>query len=130
MFYLWRKQLLWDAVPATVWPVPSGISTPKKEIVVVSGSSGLRGSALIKKLAGKYQIIGLDNAGYPYPPPEAACVTIDITSDEDVKKVFDDIRAKRVNRIVSFVHLVVPGIMKCHYLRCSDGGSWHSIFAD
>ncbi len=73
--------------------------------MVVSGSSGLIGSALIKELAGKYQIIGLDNAGYPYPPPETECVTIDITFDEDVKKVFDDIRAKDGNRIVSFLLL-------------------------
>ncbi len=94
-----------NATEVTAVQKPTGISIPKKEIVVVSGSSGLIGSALIKKLAVKYQIIGLDNAGYPYPPPEAECVTIDITSDEDVKKVFNDIRAKHGNRIVSFVHL-------------------------
>jgi len=61
LFYLWRQRFLWDAVPVTVWVVASGISIPKKEIEIVSGSSGLIGSALIIKLAGKYQIIGLDN---------------------------------------------------------------------
>lgn len=82
-----------------------GISIPEKQLIVVSGSSGLIGSALIKKLVGKYQLIGLDNAGYPYPPPEAECVTIDITSDEDVKKIFAGIRNKYGNNIASFVHL-------------------------
>jgi nucleoside-diphosphate-sugar epimerase len=83
----------------------SGISTTKKEVVVVSGSSGLIGSALIKKLTGKYQLIGLDNAGYPYPPPEAECITIDITSDEDVEKAFEAIHNKYGSQIASFIHL-------------------------
>lgn len=90
--------------PATIQSI-KGISIPEKQLVVVSGSSGLIGSALIKKLAGKYQVIGLDNAGYPYPPPEAECVTIDITSDEDVQKAFADIRNKHGSQIASFVHL-------------------------
>lgn len=82
-----------------------GISVAKKEIIVVSGSSGLIGTALIKALAGRYTIIGLDNKGYPYPPPEAECITIDITSDEHVQKVFNDIREKHGDRIASFIHL-------------------------
>lgn len=84
---------------------PAGISIPKKEIIVVSGSSGLIGTAVIKALAGRYTIIGLDNKGYPYPPPEAECLTIDITSDEHVQKVFNEIREKHGNRIASFIHL-------------------------
>jgi nucleoside-diphosphate-sugar epimerase len=94
-----------NRIEATAEQALTGISSPKKEIVVVSGSSGLIGSALIRKLAGKYQVIGLDNAGYPYPPPEAECVTIDITSDEAVQKAFSDIRKKHGNQIASFVHL-------------------------
>lgn len=76
-----------------------------KPLLVVSGSSGLIGTAVIKTLAPRYTIIGLDNKGYPYPPPEAECITIDITSDEDVKKVFSNIRQKHGNRIASFIHL-------------------------
>ena len=89
------------AAPSVVTNTPAS----EKEIVVVSGSSGLIGSALIKRLAGKYQLIGLDNAGYPYPPPEAECVTIDITSDEAVAKTFEYIRNEQGNKIASFVHL-------------------------
>ncbi|SMB83550.1 NAD-dependent epimerase/dehydratase [Hymenobacter roseosalivarius DSM 11622] len=76
-----------------------------KEILLVSGSSGLIGTAVIKALAGQYTIIGLDNKGFPYPPPEAECITIDITSDEAVQKVFRDIRQKHGNRIACFIHL-------------------------
>lgn len=41
-----------------------------KEVVIVSGSSGLIGTALINKLAKNYQIVGLDNVGYPFPSRE------------------------------------------------------------
>jgi nucleoside-diphosphate-sugar epimerase len=60
-----------NSVETMVAQKPTGIPNTKKEIVVISGSSGLIGSALIRKLAGKYQLIGLDREGYPYPPPEA-----------------------------------------------------------
>lgn len=76
-----------------------------RPLLVVTGSSGLIGTAVIKTLACRYTIIGLDNKGYPYPPPEAECITIDITSDEDVKKVFSNIRQKHGSRIASFIHL-------------------------
>lgn len=80
-------------------------SIKAKPLIVVSGSSGLIGTALIKALAQQYTIVGLDNKGFPYPPPEAECITIDITSDEGVQKVFSDIRQKHGNRIASFIHL-------------------------
>lgn len=80
-------------------------TTNAKPLLVVSGSSGLIGTAVIKALAGRYTVIGLDNKGYPYPPPEAECVTIDITSDENVQKVFNTIQQKHGNRIASFIHL-------------------------
>ncbi len=76
-----------------------------KEVVIVSGSSGLIGTALINELAKNYQIVGLDNVGYPFPPPEAECICIDITSDESMERAFSRIRYAYGNRIASVVHL-------------------------
>jgi len=56
----------------------------KTNVVIVSGSSGLIGSALILKMASQYNMVGLDNVGYPFPPPEAECVCLDITSDTNM----------------------------------------------
>jgi len=53
-----------------------------KEAIVVSGSSGLIGTALIYELAKNYEVVGLDKTGYPFPPITAECICIDITSDE------------------------------------------------
>lgn len=77
----------------------------KKEVVVVTGSSGLIGTAVIKRLAQDYQMVGLDNVGFPYPPREAECVSFDITSDESMARSFDRIRYAYGNRIVSVIHL-------------------------
>jgi len=76
-----------------------------KEIIVVSGSSGLIGTTLINKLAEKYLIIGLDNIGYPFPPITAECVCIDITSDESMENAFERIRFAYGNKIASVIHL-------------------------
>jgi len=37
----------------------------KTEVVIVTGSSGMIGSALIHKLAEKYHVVGFDQTGHP-----------------------------------------------------------------
>ena len=77
----------------------------KKELIVVSGSSGLIGTAIIEKLASQYQVAGLDHAGFPFPPAEAECICLDITSDKSMEFVFERIRYAYGNKIASVVHL-------------------------
>jgi len=81
------------------------IAGTKKEIIIISGSSGLIGTALIHSLASKYRIAGLDNVGYPFPPAEAECICLDITSDKSMKFASDRIRYEYGNKIASVVHL-------------------------
>jgi nucleoside-diphosphate-sugar epimerase len=83
----------------------SEISKNKKEVIIVSGSSGLIGTAVIHKIAPQFRVVGLDNAGYPYPPAEAECVCMDITDDKSMKFVFERIRYEYGNKIASVVHL-------------------------
>ena len=80
-------------------------SSARKDVVVISGSSGLIGSAFIRRLASQYRLAGLDNAGYPFPPAEAECVCMDITSDKSMAFAFERIRYEYGNRIASVVHL-------------------------
>ncbi|MBC7382338.1 MAG: NAD(P)-dependent oxidoreductase [Bacteroidia bacterium] len=77
----------------------------KRDVIVVSGSSGMIGTALIHKLAAQYRIAGLDNGGYPYPPMEAECVCMEIRDDKSVESAFDRIRYEYGNKIASVVHL-------------------------
>ncbi|MFU0505293.1 SPW repeat domain-containing protein [Pseudaminobacter sp. NGMCC 1.201702] len=76
-----------------------------KDIVVVTGSSGFIGSAVIKKLATRFTLVGLDRETPPHPPAEAECICIDLTSDESVKAALHRLRNGHGDRIASVVHL-------------------------
>ncbi|MBK5245458.1 MAG: NAD(P)-dependent oxidoreductase [Eubacteriaceae bacterium] len=84
---------------------PEASKKPKKEVIIVTGSSGLIGTSLIHKIAPQYRVVGMDNTGYPFPPKEAECVCMDITSDESMSFNFERIRYEYGNRIASVVHL-------------------------
>ena len=76
-----------------------------KDVVLVTGSSGLIGCAFCKSLAKNYQIIGFDRDGYPFPPPEAECICIDLSSDGSVKHAFERVHYAYGERIASVAHL-------------------------
>lgn len=76
-----------------------------KPVVIVTGSSGYIGSAVVKKLAAKYRVVGFDRDVPPRPPAEAECICIDVTDQSSVDAAFERIRTAYGNRIASFVHL-------------------------
>lgn len=76
-----------------------------KENVLVTGSSGLLGSAVVRALAGRFNVIGYDREGPPYPPADADCVFVDLTSDESVQNAFTHVRQDYGTRLASVVHL-------------------------
>lgn len=77
----------------------------KTDVVIVTGSSGMIGSALIHKIAASYRLVGFDKDGYPFPPAEAECVCVDLTSDARMALAFNRIRYAYGNKIASVVHL-------------------------
>jgi UDP-glucose 4-epimerase len=76
-----------------------------KEVIIVTGSSGLIGTQIIKRLAPDYHIIGLDKEGNPYPPPEAECVCFDLTDSDSIKASMERIRYGYGDKIASVIHL-------------------------
>lgn len=76
-----------------------------KELIIVSGSSGLIGTGLINELSKQYRVAGLDNTGYPFPPITAECVCIDITSDESMINAMRRIEYGYGNHVASVIHL-------------------------
>ena len=58
--------------------------TNHEDTVIVTGSTGFIGSALINKFAARFALIGLDRATAHQPPPAAECVCIDLTSEKAV----------------------------------------------
>ncbi|HAT1844403.1 NAD-dependent epimerase/dehydratase family protein [Legionella pneumophila] len=77
----------------------------EKDVVIITGSSGFIGSALIKKLASKFALIGFDTIASRVPPPQAESVCIDLTSDEAVKRAFERVQITYGEHIASVIHL-------------------------
>jgi nucleoside-diphosphate-sugar epimerase len=76
-----------------------------KEVVIVTGSSGFIGSAVIEKFAERFRLVGFDREISPHPPPAAECVCIDLTSDASVEAAFRRVRIAYGARIASVIHL-------------------------
>jgi nucleoside-diphosphate-sugar epimerase len=77
----------------------------EKAVVIVTGSSGFIGSALINRLAGHFALVGFDKIASRQPPPAAECVCIDLTSEEGVRSAFERVRVAYGKRIASVIHL-------------------------
>ena len=83
----------------------AGARNSGKEVIIVTGSSGLIGTGIIKRLAEKYHLVGLDNTGYPFPPAEAECVCYDITSEDSIRAAMARVRYGYGEKIASVIHL-------------------------
>lgn len=74
-------------------------------VVIVTGSSGYIGSAIVRKLAKHYRVIGFDREVEPHPPAAAECVCVDVTDEASVEAGFERVRTAYGARIASFIHL-------------------------
>lgn len=78
----------------------------KDELVIVTGSSGLIGSALCKYLnENGYKELGLDKEGAPYPPKASEWIFVDIASDESVMNALHVAHDCYGGKIASVCHL-------------------------
>ena len=79
--------------------------TGQHDVVIVTGSSGLIGSATVQRLAGQFTVVGFDRAGPPHPPPVADCITVDLTSEAGVQRSLGEVRERYGERLASVIHL-------------------------
>jgi len=77
----------------------------QQEVILVTGSSGLIGSAVVQRFAESFNVVGFDREGPPHPPPVAECVCVDLTSEESVRRGLDRVRHGYGERIASVIHL-------------------------
>ncbi len=77
-----------------------------RETLIVTGSSGLIGSAFIDHVGGAYTEIGFDCKGPPRPGPKTAhVITCDLSSDESVYAALNEVRRLGHGQIASILHL-------------------------
>jgi nucleoside-diphosphate-sugar epimerase len=77
----------------------------EREIVVITGSSGLIGAATAERLQERCHVVGFDRPGAPHTPAHIECIDLDVTSDESVRDGLRQVRQRHGNRIASVIHL-------------------------
>lgn len=77
----------------------------KRDVVIITGSSGNIGTATIAALAKHYQLVGFDDPGPPYPARPAYCIAVDIESEASIEHGLKSVRENFGNRIASVIHL-------------------------
>lgn len=99
----------------------------QSEIVLITGSSGFIGSAIIRKFADRFRLIGLDRAGPPHPPPPAECIEVDLTSSGSVDAAVEHVRSRHGSSIASVIHLAayfdLTGEPNRKYQEITAGGT-------
>src|SRR5687768_2630469 len=76
-----------------------------QNLILVTGSSGLIGSAICRTLHQNFRVIGLDKEGAPYPPETAEWVFVDLSSDESVMNALHVASDCYGSRISAVCHL-------------------------
>ena len=86
-------------------PYSSPDKDKAKEVILVTGGSGLIGKAVIEKLSDKYQCIGLDKVGNPFPQKEVENINFDITSPQSIGAALERVDYAYGRDIASVIHL-------------------------
>lgn len=73
----------------------------REGLVLVTGSSGFIGRALVARLAPRFDVVALDRSCPAEPPPDVDCVDIDLASDEGVRAALHQVGPRHGDRIAS-----------------------------
>ena len=84
--------------------MPQEMNT-ERDVVIVTGSSGLIGAQTVRRLAARLQVVGFDREGNARPPKEVECICVDVTSDESVRAGMGRVGHAYGDRIGSVIHL-------------------------
>jgi nucleoside-diphosphate-sugar epimerase len=77
----------------------------RRETVIITGSSGFIGEALVARLATSFNVIGLDRQPPKRLPSTATFEEVDLTSNESLHRTFANMRKRHRDRIASVIHL-------------------------
>ncbi len=87
-------------------------------LILVTGSNGRIGSAVMKRLTGKYgQVIGFDQKAPTPPPPDCVRIAVDTSSDNSLNESLKMLRAHHGSKIPSVIHLAATTIFWVNQIR-------------
>lgn len=84
---------------------PARTRPGKLGTIIVTGSGGFLGTAIIARLAGRFDVVGLDFKVPPRAAPELETIRTDLSDPGSVNAAIDRIRVSRGPRIVAVIHL-------------------------
>lgn len=74
--------------------------------VLVTGSNGTIGAALMRRLAGRFEsVVGFDRHAPAPPPPDCTYIPVDVTSDESMREGLRVLREHHGAHVASVIHL-------------------------
>jgi nucleoside-diphosphate-sugar epimerase len=76
-----------------------------KDTILITGASGLIGTALVERLARDYRVVGFDIQEMPHVPEDGAFFGMDLTSDDSVADGLEKVRMRFSEDIRSVIHL-------------------------
>lgn len=77
----------------------------KEGVVLITGSSGFLGRAIIGGLSERFDIVGLDFDTPRAAQPDYEAIRIDLSSDQSVKSALERVRAGHGDEIAAVIHL-------------------------
>ena len=80
--------------------------TPDRGIIIVTGSNGRIGDAVMRRFTGRFEnVVGFDRKARKPPPPGCVYVPVEVTSDESVRQGLGVIREHHGSHVASVIHL-------------------------
>ena len=80
-------------------------SKSAKPIILVTGSTGLIGTRVLKAFSSDFEVVGLDLKRPETTVPGTQFVDCDLTNDESVNRALDVVRDNHGDRLASVIHL-------------------------
>ena len=79
---------------------------PERGIIIVTGSNGRIGDAVMRRFAGRFKdVVGFDRKAPKPAPPGCVSVSVEITSDQCVRDGLRIIREHHGAHVASVIHL-------------------------
>lgn len=76
-----------------------------KEIILITGGSGLIGQRLASHFKQNYQVVSLDIKGPKSPDPDIGFINLDMSKETVIKEALEKVRQTYGNQIASVIHL-------------------------
>jgi NAD(P)-dependent dehydrogenase (short-subunit alcohol dehydrogenase family) len=98
--------------------------TPENGIIVVTGSNGRIGDAVMRRFAGRFEsIVGFDRKAPAPPPPGCVYMPVEITSDTSVREGLAN-GYRRVPSTCSRQTAVAAGLRRAGTAIGTDARAW------